>query len=69
MSGTGKAPIFGPEAWATRRGAVWSYWDLWFCVVAIADHDGDLDALAEAIENQRTNVRRRHGRVKALPSR
>jgi len=25
---------------------------LWFCVVAIADHDGDLDALAEAIENQ-----------------
>ena len=31
---------------------MWSYWDLWFCVVAIADHDGDLDALAEAIENQ-----------------
>ena len=31
---------------------MWSYWDLWFCVVAIADHDGDLDALAEAIEHQ-----------------
>ena len=29
---------------------MWSYWDLWFCVVALADHDGDLDALAQAIE-------------------
>ena len=23
---------------------MWSYWDLWFCAVAVADHDGDLDA-------------------------
>jgi hypothetical protein len=23
----------------------------WFCVVAVADHDGDLDALAAAIED------------------
>ena len=30
---------------------MWSYWDLWFCVVAEADHDGDLDALAAAIED------------------
>ncbi len=30
---------------------VWSYWDLWFCLVALADHAGDLDALSEAIEN------------------
>ena len=52
MSGAGKAAIYGPEPWATRHRAVWSYWDLWFCVVAIADHDGDLDALAEAIEHQ-----------------
>ncbi len=27
---------------------MWSYWDLWFCVVA---HDGDLDAVAAAIED------------------
>jgi hypothetical protein len=29
---------------------VFSHWDLWFCVVAVADHDGDLDQLAAAIE-------------------
>ena len=52
MSGTGKVAIYGPEAWASRHGEVWSHWDLWFCVVAIADHEGDLDALAEAIEDQ-----------------
>lgn len=50
MGGSGKAPIYGPEPWSTRQATVWSYWDLWFCVVALADHDGDLDALAEAIE-------------------
>jgi hypothetical protein len=50
MSGSGKAAIYGPEPWQTRHGTVWSYWDLWFCVVALADHDGDLDALAEAIQ-------------------
>jgi hypothetical protein len=30
---------------------VWSYWDPWFCLVALADHDGDLGALAQAIED------------------
>jgi hypothetical protein len=50
MTNSGNAPIYGPEPWSTRHGTVWSYWDLWFCVVALADHDGDLDALAEAIE-------------------
>ncbi len=49
MSGSGKAPIYGAEPWSTRHDTVWSYWDLWFCVVALADHDGDLDALAEAL--------------------
>jgi len=51
MSDSARAPIYGPGPWSTRDKAVWSYWDLWFCVVALADHDGDLDALAEAIEN------------------
>ena len=50
MSGSGKTPIHGPEPWATRNKAVWSHWDLWFCLVALADHDGDLDELAVAIE-------------------
>jgi hypothetical protein len=51
MTASGRTPIYGPEPWTTKRGAAWSYWDLWFCVVALADHDGDLDALGEAIEN------------------
>lgn len=38
---------FGPEVWERRAGLDWSLWDLWFCVVAVRDHDGDLDALAE----------------------
>jgi hypothetical protein len=51
MSGLGSTPIYGPEPWSTKGNAVWSYWDLWLCVVALADHGGDLDALAAAIED------------------
>ena len=49
MSGSGRTPIYGPEPWKRDGDTVWSYWDLWFCVVAVADHDGDLDLLADAI--------------------
>jgi hypothetical protein len=42
-----RAQRFGPEVWERRAGVDWSLWDLWFCVVAVRDHDGDLDALAE----------------------
>ena len=52
MTGSGRTPIYGPEPLRTKRDAVWSYWDLWFCVVAVADHDGDLDALVAAIEDR-----------------
>lgn len=38
---------FGPEVWERRAGVDWSLWDLWFCLVAVRDHDGDLDALAD----------------------
>ena len=62
MSAAGKPPIYGPEPWQARHATVWSYWDLWFCVVALADHDGDLDALAEAIEEGGRLVRGWHGR-------
>ena len=51
MTGSRRTPIYGPEPWRTTRAVAWSYWDLWFCVVAVADHDGDLDALAAAIED------------------
>ena len=38
--------IFGPEPWRTDRdGPVWSYWDRWFCLVAVLDHHGNLDDL------------------------
>lgn len=50
MTGSSDPPIYGPEPWRTKRKAVWSHWDLWFCVVALADHDGDLEKLAVAIE-------------------
>lgn len=50
MSSSGNAPIYGPEPWQASHATVWSHWDLWFCMVALADHDGDLDALAQAIE-------------------
>ena len=52
MTRSGRTPpIYGLELWRTDRKVVWSHWDLWFCVVAVADHDGDLDALAAAIED------------------
>jgi hypothetical protein len=50
MTRSGKAPIYGPEPWSARHATGWSCWDLWFCVVALVDHDADLGALAEAIE-------------------
>src|SRR4051794_29736254 len=30
-----------------------SYWDLWFALVAVTAHDGDLDRLAERIKNEK----------------
>ena len=42
-----QAPRFGPEPWREIAGLTWSLWDLWFCVVAMLDHDGDLEALAD----------------------
>jgi hypothetical protein len=50
MSGSGRTPIHGPEPWRTKRNAVWSYRDLWFAVLVVY-HDGDLNALAAAIED------------------
>jgi hypothetical protein len=31
-----------------------SYWDLWFALVAVRMHDGDLDRLAERIKNEKS---------------
>ncbi len=35
----------GWEPWDVVAGAEWTLWDLWFCVVCVADCDGDWDAL------------------------
>lgn len=38
---------FGPLTCKEIEGRAWSLGDLWFCVVAMIDHDGDHDALAD----------------------
>lgn len=40
-----RPPTFGPEPWAEVAGTFWCHWDLWYCIVAVVDHDGSLDAL------------------------
>ena len=42
--------IYGPEPWEERHGQVWSHWDRWYALVAVADHDGDLAGLVAALE-------------------
>ncbi len=40
-----RAPIYGPEPWATVAGTGWCQFDRWFALVAVRDFGGDLDAL------------------------
>ena len=42
-----RAAIDGPELWVERDGHAWSYWDRWFAVVCVVDHDGDWRALEQ----------------------
>ena len=44
--------IYGPEPWQHDGEAAWSHRDLWFCLVARRDHDGNLAVLADTIEGQ-----------------
>jgi hypothetical protein len=37
--------VYGPEVWETVADAEWTYWDLWFSVVCVADYGGDWDDL------------------------
>lgn len=43
-----RPPIFGSEPW---QGS-WSHWDLWMCLVAVLDHDGELDGLDDVFTAQ-----------------
>ena len=41
-------------------GRVWSWWDLWFCVIAVQDHDGVLGVMAAELATRiRANKRAR----------
>lgn len=52
MTEAKREAIYGPEPWQRSGGVAWSHWDLWFCLVAHLDHDGDLVALADAIGDE-----------------
>jgi hypothetical protein len=41
--------VYGPESWSTMAGADWTYWDLWFCLVCVAEHGGDWAGLDTAL--------------------
>lgn len=49
---TRRAPIFGAEPWQDG----WSHWDLWMCLVAVLDYDGDLDRLDEMFVDGMTGL-------------
>lgn len=49
-------PIFGPEPWRDHQGVTWSHWDRWACVVAVADHAGDLADLEAHLVHQLRNL-------------
>lgn len=38
----------GPEVWSDDAGVEWSYWDLFFALLCVRDHDGDWDGLDAA---------------------
>lgn len=48
---TRRPAIYGPEPWVERHGRVWSHWDRWYALVTVADHDGDLAGLEEALDD------------------
>jgi hypothetical protein len=81
---------FGPDLALTLpttqgKSLELSYWDLWFALVAVGMHDGDLDRLAERIKNEKgffynrdsierkrrhlRDLKRRIGEVSVTPTR
>jgi hypothetical protein len=52
--GTEQEPVrvYGPETWGTVAGSEWSWWDLWFCLIAVKDHGGELAALAAELAHR-----------------
>lgn len=48
-AGPRRPPVFGPEVWSPVAGQDWSYWDRWFCTVAVVDHGGSLEKVEQAL--------------------
>lgn len=62
MSENRRPPTFGPEPWAEVGELSWSHWDLWFSVVAVLDHGGQLDDLEKRlVADLRGPLYGRHG--------
>lgn len=55
------ARVYGPETWNTVAGRDWSWWDLWCCVIAARDHEGDLVALSDQITERIRNTKTGYG--------
>lgn len=49
MSNPRATPVFGPELHGEVQGQAWAHWDVWFCLVTVLDHDGDLRALEQVL--------------------
>ena len=61
------SPIYGPEPWTDRAGAVWSHWDLWFCVMATLEFEGDRELLAEHIHRTQAGALPEEAPHKVIP--
>lgn len=68
-----KSPtVYGPEVWKTVADTEWTYWDLWYSVVCLADHGGawdELDALFYANAYSREPAERMWSHLVDLKSR
>ena len=61
MTTGGRLPgIFGPEPWKEVAGQAWCHFDWWFALVAVAECEGDLEALRERLEQQHRGSLRRN---------
>jgi len=50
--------------WRTTGDTTWTYWDLWFALLCLVDHDGSWDGLDEAIAARHERVGRWDGEAK-----
>ena len=64
MTAAGDPYASEPEVWCTSGGRTWSYWDMWFALLCVVDHDGDWDGLDKAITGPHRDGSRWDGEAK-----